>query len=109
MHRVGIGGRMHGDGGDAHFAAGALDAQRDLAAVGDEDLLEHFRIIQDHQRLAVFHRLRRGDQHICADGAGPRRLDLVERLHRLDQQQRLPGGDVWPTLTKGGAPGSGAR
>ena len=27
------------------------------------------------------------------DGAGLGRLDLVERLHRLDQQQRLPGGD----------------
>jgi hypothetical protein len=26
---------------DAHLPAGALDAQRDLATVGDEDLLEH--------------------------------------------------------------------
>ena len=39
MHGVGVGGGMHGDGGDAQFAAGALDAQRDFAAVGDEDLL----------------------------------------------------------------------
>jgi hypothetical protein len=32
---------MNGDGGDAQLAAGALDAQRDLAAIGDQDLLEH--------------------------------------------------------------------
>jgi hypothetical protein len=41
MHRVGVGGGMHGDRLDAHLAAGADDAQRDLAAVGDQDLLEH--------------------------------------------------------------------
>ena len=41
MHGVGVGGRMHGDGGDAQLLAGALDAQRDLAAVGDQDLVEH--------------------------------------------------------------------
>ena len=32
---------MDGDRLDAHLAAGALDAQGDLAAVGDEDLVEH--------------------------------------------------------------------
>ena len=41
MHGVGIGGRMHRDGRDAELLAGAQDAQRDLAAIGDEDLLEH--------------------------------------------------------------------
>ena len=41
MHGVGIRRRMHGDGRDAHFLAGAVDAQRDLAAVRDQDLLEH--------------------------------------------------------------------
>ena len=43
MHGVGVGGRMHRDGGDAHLLAGAMDAQRDLAAIGDEDFLEHRR------------------------------------------------------------------
>ncbi len=37
--RVGV--AVHGDRRDAHLAAGADDAQRDLAAVGDQDLLEH--------------------------------------------------------------------
>jgi hypothetical protein len=38
VHRVGVGGRMDRDGADAHFVAGAVDAKRDLAAIGDEDL-----------------------------------------------------------------------
>ena len=32
---------VHGDGGDAHLLAGAVDPKRDLAPVGDEDLVEH--------------------------------------------------------------------
>jgi hypothetical protein len=32
---------MHGDGADAHLAAGAMDAERDLAAIGYQDLFEH--------------------------------------------------------------------
>ena len=35
VHGIGVGGRMDRDGGDAHFVAGAVDAQRNLAAVGD--------------------------------------------------------------------------
>ena len=41
MHRVGIGGGMHGDRLDPHLAAGADHAQRDLAPVGDQDFVEH--------------------------------------------------------------------
>ena len=41
---VGVGLGMDGDGLDAELAAGAQDAQGDLAAVGNEDLLEHGRI-----------------------------------------------------------------
>jgi hypothetical protein len=43
MHRVGIRRGMHRHGRHAHFAGRADDAQRDLAAVGDQDLLEHRR------------------------------------------------------------------
>jgi len=37
--RVSLG--VHGDGGDAHLLARPVDPERDLAAVGDEDFLEH--------------------------------------------------------------------
>ena len=36
-----VGLRIDGDGFNAHFAAGAHDAQGDLAAVGDEDFVKH--------------------------------------------------------------------
>ena len=38
---VAVGLGVDDDRLDAHLAAGALDAQRDLAAIGDQDLLEH--------------------------------------------------------------------
>ena len=44
VHRVGVGGRMDGDRLDAHLVAGAVDAQRDLAAVGDQQLLDRHRL-----------------------------------------------------------------
>ena len=107
MHGVGVGGGVHGDGGDAELAAGALDAQRDLAAVGDQDLVEH--VLDDQQRLAVFDRLAVGDQD-PGHGAGARRLDLVEGLHRLDQQHGLPGGDGLAEGDEGrAAPGRATR
>ena len=39
--RVRVGGRVHGDGRDAELLAGAEHPERDLAAVGDEDFVEH--------------------------------------------------------------------
>ena len=41
VHGFGIRGGVHRHGLDAHFTAGALNAKRDLAAVGDEDFFEH--------------------------------------------------------------------
>ena len=41
VHGVVVGGRMHGHGGDAELLASAQNSERDLAAVGDEDLIEH--------------------------------------------------------------------
>ena len=42
MHGVRVGGRMHRHGRDAELLAGAQHPQRDLAAIGDQDLIEHF-------------------------------------------------------------------
>ena len=41
VHGILVGGRMHGDRRNAQLLAGAQDAQRDLAAVCDQDLVEH--------------------------------------------------------------------
>ena len=49
---------MHRDRLDAELAAGAQDAQRDLAAVGDDELLEHApRLFDDEQGLAELDRV----------------------------------------------------
>ena len=41
MERGAVDVGIDGDGGDAHFAAGAHDAHRDLSSIGDQNLLEH--------------------------------------------------------------------
>src|SRR5208337_4012044 len=41
VHRVLVRGRIHRDGGDAELLGGAHDAQRDLAPVRDQNLVEH--------------------------------------------------------------------
>ena len=82
MHGVGVGGGVHRDRRDAEFLAGAQDAQRDFAAIGDEDFIEHERRVSgqlssssldNHQRLAEFDRLAVLDEDLLtvpARGAG---------------------------------------
>ena len=41
VHGVGVGGRVHRHGLDAELLAGAQHPERDLAAVGDQDFVEH--------------------------------------------------------------------
>ena len=108
---VAVGLGVHGDGLDAEFAAGAQDAQRDLAAVGDDDLLEHARRLSSMTNSGwpnstgwPF------STRILEHLAGRVGLDLVEDLHRLDDAQGLAvRRPRWPTSTKGLAPGDGAR
>ena len=40
-HRVAISFGVHNNGGEAHFLAGPVNTERDLAAVCDEDFLDH--------------------------------------------------------------------
>ena len=40
MHRIGVGGRMDRDGLDPEFVAGAVDPERDFAAVGNQQFLD---------------------------------------------------------------------
>ena len=63
-HGAGVGLGVHGDGGDAHLLAGAVDAERDLAPVGDEDLVEHRRYSMNDEGLAELDRLGVADQDL---------------------------------------------
>ena len=124
--------RVHRHGLDAERAAGALDAQRDLAAVGDDDFFDlghgpwmrrrgigpaaaqrskrsHAgRSFDDEHRLAELHRL----AVLLEDGldrAGLVGLDLVHHLHGLDDAERIADGHGVADLDEGLGPGAGVR
>ena len=108
MHGRGIGGGMHGNGADAHFLAGAVDAQRDLAAVGDQDLGER-----------PGHSISMSGWPYSTGVPGSIRMrvmvpDLVALIW-LKVFIASISSSVWPavtwapTWTKGGLPGSGER
>ena len=108
MHRFGIRRGMHRDRADPHFPAGALDAQRDLAAVGDQDLLEQSR----HSRII------NGSPNSTGAPFEIRICDTVPALGALIwlnvfiasiSSRVWPAATDCPTVTKLGAPGSGDR
>ena len=139
MHGVGVGGRVHGDGGDAELLARALDAQRDLSSVGDQDLVEHslravgskgsrqWGISAIQLSLCLLpiadclfslfdddERLAEFDRLAIldedrGDRARVRSRNLVHGLHGFDDQQRLALATRVPISMNGGAPGSGER
>src|SRR5205085_3547965 len=59
VQRAAVGVAVDGDGADSHLAAGAGDAHRDLAAVGDEDP---------------------GDRHGAGSYQKPERVPIVSNL-----------------------------
>ena len=92
------------------FAARRI-RKSDFAAIGDQNFLEHLTYFlpppPDHeQRLAISTGCAILDQY-GGHGAGFMRDDVVERLHRLDQQHLLAAGDMRADLDKG--LGVGAR
>ena len=94
VHRVGVRRRMDGNGLDAHFMTRAVNAQRDLATIGDQDFLNgHRRLLDDDERLIELDGLTALDQDL-RHPAGLRRDDRVHHLHRLDDQQRISGGNL---------------
>ena len=52
VQRGAVGIAIDGDGRDAHLAAGSRDPDGDLAAIGDEDFLEHAAPIDSKRILA---------------------------------------------------------
>src|SRR6185312_14344661 len=65
-----------------------------------------FPLLDDDERLAVFHRLCILDED-ARDGAGAMRRDLVHGLHRFDDEQGLALGDLGADLDEGGLAGLG--
>ena len=87
VHRIGVGGRMHSHRLDAELAAGAQHAKGNFAPIGDEDLVEHG-LLDRHERFAVFNRMSGIDEDV-RDLARTRRMELVHRLHRFDDEECL--------------------
>ena len=87
---VAVGLGIHHDRLDTQLAAGALDSERDLAAVGDQDFFEHgcAGLFNGQQRLPVFHRLAVFAQDLD-DLARLVGLNFVEDLHGLDDANRV--------------------
>ena len=86
---LGIGLGVHRNGGDAHLLARPVDAERDLATVGDEDLFEHARGYSMTTRGSPNSTGWASSTRIASTMPAARGRDRVHRLHRLDDQQRL--------------------
>src|SRR2546430_14413742 len=95
-----VGGGVHRRVLDAELPAGAQDPQRDLAAVGDDDLLDHGPLFDDEQRLAELDRIAVLG-HDRGDATGPIGFDLVHHLHGLDDAQHLAYLDFIADLDEG--------
>src|SRR5581483_11373798 len=65
-------------------------------------------LFDDHQRLAELDRLPVVDQDL-RQRAGLGRLDGIERLHRLDDQDGLAGRDLVADIDEGGLAGLGRK
>ena len=101
---------MHRDRGDAHLAAGAQDAQRDLAAVGDQDLVEHGRAYSMTSSGSPYSTGCRVVDEDLRRPCRPRgaRIGFITFIASMISS-------VWPSLTcrrparRGAAPGSGSQ
>ena len=95
VHGIGVGGGMHGDRLDAHFAAGAMDAQRDFATVCNEDFFKHGRwaLFDDDEGFAEFDRMAVFNENFH-HSACLRRGNMVHRLHRFDDEHSLTDTDL---------------
>src|ERR1700733_124887 len=71
----------------------SLQARRTRSAISPRlaiRILSNTPLLDDQQGFAVFHRLTIFDENLN-DRPGPRRWDLVHRLHRLDDDERVAG------------------
>ena len=91
------------DGLDIHFSAGPLNAQRNLAPVGDQDFFEHGGtrkgLLNDEQGLTILNRLTVVTQD-AGDRSGLIGFDFVEDFHCLDDTNGLAFFDGITDLDK---------
>ena len=130
MHGVGVGGRMHRDRRDAELLAGAQHPQRDLAAVGDEDFVEHCfsarMAMREYDESSLFATRTRHSRHSMITSGSPNSTGWPSS-NRICVTVPARGAGIWfmvfiasmmssvspaftllPTSTNGLAPGSGA-
>ena len=90
VQRVGVGHRVDGVGFDPQPTAGARDARGDLAAIGDQDSLEHAGLLalNRDERIAFLHLVTLTNVHL-RDRAGDRRFDRNLHLHRFEDDQLI--------------------
>src|SRR5262245_8278803 len=115
VERVAIGFAIDRDRFDTEFFGSADDAQRNLATIGDEDLLEHrapehtegetpsgqparcrrykLTLADGKQRLAIFDRLAVGHEFLD-ELSGGFRLDLIHELHSFNDAEHLADRNV---------------
>src|SRR5215469_16822048 len=105
VHRLAVGGGMNRHGGDAHLLAGADDAKRDFAAVGDEDFFEHQVMTQ-----RVWPNSTGVPSVTLISVTVPARGAVMAFMVFIASTMNSvsPSFTVLPTLMKAGLPGSGA-
>ncbi len=110
MHGVGIGCGVNGNRLDAHFAAGAMNAQRDFASICDENFFEHGPV--------AYSTMMRGSPNSTGWPSSTRISTTVPALVAgmwfmvfIASMMRTvcPTLTLEPTVTNGAAPGSAAR
>ena len=110
MLQLAIGRGVDGYGVDIQLLAGPKNAQRDLAAIGDEHLFQHGHVYSSawagrpelndgNQRLVEFNRLAVLNQY-GLHGAGLVGLYLVHHLHGFHNAENVPHLDALAHFTK---------
>ena len=108
VHRIGVSGRVHRDSLDPHFMRRAVDAQRDLATVGDQQFFD-----RGHQSITT-----RGWSYSTGWPLSTRTAEILPALVAAIgfitfiasmMSKVCPSFTVSPTLMNGFAPGSGKR
>jgi hypothetical protein len=87
MHRIRICRRMDGDRLDPHFVRSAVNAKRDFAAIGDQQLFYGHSITTSGWSNSTGWPL---PTRICKTLPPRGSNDRVHHLHRFDDEDRIP-------------------